>query len=426
VLEACRSGATRQGAYDFLSNARVRPEAIQLAVTKSTSQACTGPDFCFVAVDGTALTLTDWQRSKDFGAVGATNVGARGLKVINAYAVAADGTPIGVLGQQWWRREARQKRQDCQHRTVNDKENRYWLNAIRDADHCLRSVGTRAWFQLDREGDRYATLKTLHETGQWFTVRSTYGHRFLVGRRRTIRLRHAVAESKVRGHYLLQIPSKFNRRGRQAKMVIRTTSVVLQMLEPATGEQFQLAVNVVDAKESRTTPRGAEPIHWRLLTNRPIKSSNDVERILRGYTQRWKVEELHRTWKSGACRIEESQLRSSDGVTKWAIIMVATASRIERLKHLYRSAPTTEASSEFSLWEVAAIVLMKRQSRRQNEPEPTVNAQLGQVVLWLAELGGYTGKSSGGPPGSITIRRGLEAVAPVAAALEQLAKDRKM
>jgi len=41
VLEVCRSGVTRQGAYDFLSNARVRPEAIQLAVTKATSQACT-------------------------------------------------------------------------------------------------------------------------------------------------------------------------------------------------------------------------------------------------------------------------------------------------------------------------------------------------------------------------------------------------
>jgi len=41
-------------------------------------------------------------------------------------------------------------------------------------------------------------------------------------------------------------------------------------------------------------------------------------------------------------------------------------------------------------------------------------------------LGGYTGKSYGGPPGSITRQRVLEAVAPVAAALEQLAKDRKM
>ena len=33
-----------------------------------------------------------------------------------------------------------------------------------------------------------------------------------------------------------------------------------------------------------------------------------------------------------------------------------------------------------------------------------------QAALWLAELGGYTGKWSGGPPGSTTIGRGLERV----------------
>jgi hypothetical protein len=33
---------------------------------------------------------------------------------------------------------------------------------------------------------------------------------------------------------------------------------------------------------------------------------------------------------------------------------------------------------------------------------------LEQAVLYVAEFGGYTGKSSGGPPGSTTIARGLE------------------
>jgi hypothetical protein len=426
VLEVCRSSATRQGAYDFLSNASVSPEAVQDAVSKATALACRGEAFCFVAINGTALTLTDWQRKKDFGAIGATNLGARGLKVINAYAISEDGTPIGLLGQKWWKREAHKKRKDCQHRTVDEKETRYWLSAIREATLSLSGSGSKAWFQLDREGDRYATLKTLHESGQWFTVRSTYGHRYLMGRRRTIRLRHAVAESKVRGTFHLEIPSKFNRPGRQAKMSLRTTSVVLDMHEPSTGERLQLPVNVVDARECRTTPRGAAPIHWRLLTNRPVKTDRDVERILSGYSQRWKIEELHRTWKSGACRVEESQLHTSSGVMKWAIIMVAIASRIERLKHLHRTNPEGKAGSEFTRWEIAATVLMKRRYRRRDDPAPTAKPSIGELVLWLAELGGYTGRSSGGPPGSITIRRGLDMIAPIAAALEQLRDDGKM
>lgn len=420
--------ATRQGAYDFLGDLSVKPEAVQQALTEATASTCRGEPFCFVAVDGTALTLTDWKRAKDFGAIGATNLGARGLKVINAYAISASGTPIGLLGQQWWKRQAHKKRSDCQRRTVDDKETKYWLQAIRGVDSQLTGVGTRAWFQVDREGHRYATLKTLHESGHWFTVRSTYGHRYLAGRSRTVRLRHAVQRTKIRSYYELVVPSKFNRVGRNARMAIRTTSVTLDMSEPATGDRLQPSapINVVDVHEVRTVPRGGTPIHWHLFTNRPIESESDVVAVLRGYTQRWKIEELHRTWKSGACRVEETQLRTADAVMKWAIIMAATASRIERLKCLARNEPTIKAITVFTRWEVEAAALLRRRYKPSTQPNPTAQPTVSEVVFWIAELGGYTGKSSGGPPGAVTIQRGLDIITPVAVALEQLQLERKM
>ena len=426
VLEVCKTGASRQGAYDFLNNQGVAPEAIQSAVTIATARACNGEPFCFVVIDGTSLTLADWRRTKDFGAVGSTSNGARGLKVMNAYAIAADGSPIGLLGQKWWRREARAKRSDCNERTVEEKETRYWRSAIQGSELCLSATGTRAWFLLDREGDRYATLKTLDESGQWFTVRSTYAHRFLLGQPRTRRLRHAVSSSTVRGWFKVDVPAKSNRPGRRALMAVRTTSVVLDMVEPSTGETYALPVNVVDAKEVGRVPANGQPIHWRLLTNRSVTTEADVDAVLLGYAQRWKIEELHRTWKSGACRVEESQLRTTNGVMKWAIIMAATATRIERLKHLHRTVPTADAADEFSRWEIGAAVLMKRKYLKKGEVPPPSHPSLGQVILWLSEFGGYTGKSSGGPPGSITIRRGLDFIAPVALALQQLEEDGRM
>lgn len=149
VLDVCKTSASRQGAYDFLNNRSVTAEAIQSAVTISTARTCGSEPFCFVVVDGTSLTLTDWRRAKGFGAVGSTSNGARGLKVMNAYAVAADGTPIGILGQKWWRREAGAKRSDCADRTVDEKETRHWRDAIQGSELCLSAAGTRAWFQLD-------------------------------------------------------------------------------------------------------------------------------------------------------------------------------------------------------------------------------------------------------------------------------------
>jgi hypothetical protein len=426
VLEVCRTGASRQGAYDFLSNPRIAPAAVQDAVTRAAALGCEGEDFCFVVVDGTALTLKDWKRSKDFGSVGSTREGARGLKVMNAYALSSDGTPVGLLGQHWWKRVAGQKRRDCQHRSVDEKETKYWLRAIKGAELLLSAVGTRAWFQIDREGDRFATLKTLHESGHWFTVRSTYGHRYLIGRPRNVRLRHVVAQSKVLGHYALDVPSKFNRHGRTATMAIRATSVTLDMLEPATDDRLQLPLNVVDVREVGRRPRNSPPIHWRLLTNRSIQTVEEVREIVSGYTQRWKIEELHRTWKSGACRVEETQLRTADAVMKWAIIMAANASRIERLKWLARNEPDVGASREFTTWEIQAAIVLRRRYKSKNQPDPSPDPSIAEIVLWISEFGGYTGKSSGGPPGAITIRRGLDLIAPVAVALEQLEADGKM
>jgi hypothetical protein len=277
------------------------------------------------------------------------------------------------------------------------------LRAIKGADLLLSAVGTRAWFQIDREGDRFATLKTLHESGHWFTVRSTYGHRYLVGRRRDVRLRHAVAQSKILGHYTLEVPTKFNRQGRTATMAIRATSVIFDMSEPATDDRLQLPINVVDVREVGKRPKNTPPIHWRLLTNRPIKTEKEVREIVRGYTQRWKIEELHRTWKSGACRVEETQLRTANAVMKWAIIMAANASRIERLKWLARNEPEIRATREFTSWEIQAAIVLRRRYKSNNQPDPSSTPSIAEIVLWIAEFGGYTGKSSGGPPGGITI-----------------------
>jgi len=63
----------------------------------------------------------------------------------------------------------------------------------------------------------------------------------------------------------------------------------------------------------------------------------------------------------------------------------------------------------------------KRTERITDDMMPTVS----QATEWVARLGGYTGKSSGGPPGSITIGRGLTYLRAVADGLEALNNKRK-
>ena len=100
-----------------------------------------------------------------------------------------------------------------------------------------------------------------------------------------------------------------------------------------------MSINVVQVREHGTTPPGERPIEWTLLTNRPILTTQDLLDVVFGYSMRWRIEELHRTWKSGACRVEHTQLRSTSAVIKWATILVAVAARIERIKQLARKEP---------------------------------------------------------------------------------------
>jgi len=426
VLDVFRSSAERQGAYDFLANEQVASAAMVEALRVATLERVEGYRECIVSVDGTSLKLKDWKRAKDFGSIGARDKGARGLKVVHAYAVGSDGTPIGFVDQQWWTRSDKTRRADCHKRLLGDKETRHWVNAIDNTAKAFAATAARPWFQLDREGDRYNTLKALARTGALFTVRSTYDRRGRAGERE-LRLRQAVSKGRIRGEHRVEVRrGSLQKHPRTASLVVRTTTIVLHMSEAPTGESFELEVNVVDACEVGPIPRGAERIHWRLLTNHPIDSNDEVAAVLYAYTLRWRIEDLHRTWKSGACQVERMQLRSASHATRWAILLVANAARIERIKHLARNTPERPASDEFTDAEIKATRLMKRKYKKRTETISDAMPSVGQMVLWLAELGGYTGpKSSGGPPGSITIKRGLDFILPAAAMLELMRAERK-
>jgi hypothetical protein len=97
----------------------------------------------------------------------------------------------------------------------------------------------------------------------------------------------------------------------------------------------------------------------------------------------------------------------------WGAITAAVAARAEHLKLLSRAEPDRDAELELSRDEIdAAIILTKTKRHRIAD-----NLTLQQAVWLIAQVGGYTGKSSGGPPGAQTIARGLQFVAPAAAVL---------
>jgi hypothetical protein len=93
---------------------------------------------------------------------------------------------------------------------------------------------------------------------------------------------------------------------------------------------------------------------------------------------------------------------------------------------LARAEPEISSRVELTEHEIRALILLKRKYAKRTETIPDDTPSLGDAVRWLAQLGGHAGHRSSGRPGAVTIRRGLEFIAPVAIALRLLKADGKL
>lgn len=405
----------REGAYDFLENPHVKAATLAESVFAAAvaRSADAGDDYVFVAVDGSSLSLTDQNGAKGFGPVGSSNRQVAGLKVMNALAVARDGVPLGLIDQIFWSRSpaqeglTRAERQSRnRQRVFADKENAYFLKAAKSAVERLARANLRAWVVIDREGDDRNILLGLHEAGCAFTIR---GGR---GRSRGDRALWPSGERSVQevldaepslGTYAVEVGRTGRRAARTAMMDVRAAQVCLRF-QGRRGPKTRTEGLRLYAVRVREIATDGDGLDWLLYTNVPVLTSEHAQRIVASYQTRWRVEEFHRTWKQGECNVEDAQLRSQEAVMKWATLLSAVATRIERLKYLARRKPNTPASGELTLDEIEAIKLdQRRRSRRRLPDMPTIH----EATCWIAELGGWIGAANG-PPGSVTIARGLE------------------
>jgi hypothetical protein len=425
ISEVFQTDAERQGAYDFVESPHFGAEAMRCAISSSTAERCSTDPWVYVPVDGTSLTLWDGTGEKDFGAIGTYRSRATGIKLYNAIAVDSSGAPVGVAAQVWWRRPRERvirKRRRADRPGENETE--FLLKCIDQvtAAFAAHAPHTRCWFQIDRGGDARLVLWHLDRSSHWFTVRANADRRLRSQWQPPLYLRETLRRQPVLGYLRVELPRTNQRPARVARMAVRSSRIFLSLRNPWDKQRPYLAVNAVLVCEER--PEGLDRIEWLLLTNHPAASLSEAHQVIRGYMQRWRIEDFHKTWKTGACNVEHTQLRESERVIRWATLLSAVAARVERLKHLSRTEPQMPASVEFLDHEIEALVLLHTRRKKRNEIVPD-QPTIGQATLWIAQLGGYTGKSSGGPPGAITLARGLERLQP-AAELLQIMKGSKM
>jgi Transposase DNA-binding/Transposase DDE domain len=425
VAGAFLNAREARAAYELLEHPDVDWRDIADASHRSCARRCAAFSTVIVPIDGCSWSFTDWKRRKGLGPIGSRAQGAQGVKAMTAYALACDGVPLGVLAQSLWVRSQTPNPIAHALRPLEEKESRWWteLQAECEAQFVGFASPPRLWYQMDREADQVSVLLRATSPGVLLTVRADH-NRVLAARKvgvkhEALKVLDLLEQSPVQGRTCVKVSRNRKRKARTAKLSVRFIHVSLQL--KAQGSKRFLGnapVTVVHVREDDASD--GEPIEWVLYTTYPVTSVADALEVVRAYALRWRIERMHYTTKTGAGDLHESQLRSFDALAKWITLQVAVASRLQHILHRSRTEPDVSSNEEFSGDEIEATLLLREQEYGKTYPAERVPS-LGELVLFIAQLGGYMGaKSSGGPPGIKIFERAflrVEAASLVVAAL---------
>ncbi len=408
------TAAEREGAYRFVENEDVASEPIIAAMCEVAVAQCATETWVFVAIDGSSLSLTDHKKRRQLGGIGTWSAGGRGLLVVSALACTLDGTPIGLAAQRWWARDKRSSHpgKGKTAKLAKETEAKHGLAVVEEvkARFAACKCGAKPWLQLDRGFDAWPVLEQMGSGEVAATVRAAYNRCCRKNKHEKPRYLLDLARKAPRlGSYELDVPASKERAARRATLDVRAEKVTIE-LRVGSRRTAYVTLTVVHVKERGNVPK---PLEWTLLTTFAVTTLADAQRVIDGYKTRWRIEEFHRTWKRGGYNVEANQLHSREAIIKWATLLAAVAARATRLAYLARETPDAPALTELSRLEIDAAILLGRPKGANVGAKPT----LAQAIHWIASIGGYAGKSSGGPPGPTVLLRGLERVEVAAAVL---------
>ena len=405
VTQVFDKGPERDCAYDWLEGS-VQPSAIVAALRQGTLGVASGVERLFVAIDGTSLSLVDRRKAKGLGSVGARKLPTRGIQCVTSLALSEEGVPLGLMGLRAWARGPRSKAQRFVRRREGSTEMQHYRLAIEEVCTAANAGGKRPWIIIDRGADCGLLLEEAAAHDADFTIRVAQLKRNCIVGGRTVPLLDAVKKMPRSGHHFVDVPPTDKGAGRVARLDLRFGKVCLKMPGSTKKRPRQMSLTVVWVREPHP-PAGEQPLDWMLFTNRVVEDHAEAVDVLGSYCLRWRIEDFHRTWKRGRCRVEDTQLRGFLPIVRWAVMLAAVAARIERLKHLSRTAPEAPATELLSPTEIDVLRAAKRKNKRRSEivGDGVPTAQV--AVRWIAELGGFAG-SARTDPGAVTIGRGLQ------------------
>lgn len=410
--DAAGSDSALEGTYRFLNNPAVEFEHIWGPHRRCTRERAASRGEILIAHDTSVFTFSG--EREGLGPV-LQKGGLRGFFGHFALAIADESSrdPLGVLGFKHFVRKPEKIGRRSQRDQLNDpeRESLRWWELVQETEQVLAGHA-RAIHVMDREAGSYELLTKLLANQYRFVIRIR-GDRAtttpLLGSRGHVRVSDAMASVTHCAERLVplsrrktSIPSdrKIHPSRSQRVAQLRMSGEQLDILRPSyfpASAPGQLTLNVVRVYEVQA-PDGQPPVEWMLITNLPVATAEDVERVVDIYRARWTIEEFFKALKTG-CSFEKRQLENLHALLNALAVFLPIAWRLLRLKTLGRDQPDAPAEA---LLTPTQLAVLRSQARGKLPQNPTALDSL----LAIAALGGHL--KNNGAPGWQVLGRGFQ------------------
>ena len=393
---ACGGWPETKAAYRLLDNPAVEWREILEVHTTRTVERMAGQPVVLCIQDTTELDFTSQPGIAGLGRL--SYEAQHGLYVHPTLAVTSAGVALGVLDAWMWARGPKDAPQI--------KESTRWVEGYEIVADLAETVpATRLVYVADREGDLRALIDAAARRGtpaDWL-IRSKHDRKTTTGEKLWERL----AQSEPLGEVEFTLSAAPDRPARRVRQTLYRQAVTL----PAHHGQPAVTVTALLAREEQ--PPAEQPaLVWRLLTNRPAETLDDVVQLIDWYRKRWLIEVFFRIWKAG-CRVEALQLGTFERLERALVVYLIIAWRILHLVTWGRDCPQLPCEVVFDPeeWQAAWIVAYRAKP-------PEIPPPLGQMVRLIAGFGGFLGRKHDGHPGPKAIWEGMQKVRAFAIAFE--------
>lgn len=411
---AMGSAARLEGLYRLVNNRAVTFDALVDAQKKVTAQRAADAGELLVVHDTSTLA----PKRGDVKAIGYLNTGSPGFFLHASLVVTLkDGQPLGMGDAQTLTRKVYSKR--GRRTKASGKETAKWKN--RESDRWWRGVQASeavlprgaSIHVIDREGDAYPLLATMHDEKLRFVVRCYHDRRARDASEQppaAWTTLHSLAEAMT-GVLTREVPlasrqkktaPRSNHQPRDARLAtlqFAASRVTVPAPNYVKSGSATIDLNVVRVWEDEA-PEGETPVEWLLYTTEPADTPEEVARVVDIYRRRWLIEEFFKALKTG-CAYEKREFESLGALQALLAICLPIACELLWLRNRARQAPDAPAAHVLTRTQLEVLRAATRGKLAKN---PTAADALAAV----AALGGHL--KSNGPPGWQILYRGMKAL----------------